>query len=423
MPDRGFHGQGRKAWPGGGHRERGQKKGRREALQGRCWGRPPTPNCRRPIGKPMATASGAENLAVMLRPIDPVALQGVRKKDGLVSVYDVLQLLTGHELTVCRKTWQRLLETHPELAAICRQLRFSDKGRGSHQQTPATDARGVVHIVMALPGSAASLFRMQAADVLVRYLGGDPELVTEVCFNRRAQETLAREQPGHFARVFGEAVEAAAPVEAAVEMQAVAEDLENELLLARIARERAHTTALIAQARKDDAEAKRAHLQNVELAMQVGQAQGFGNNWRYQELARAAVNAAMLPPGESPDGTLDAAEYLKLRGHTPEQIGRMSPEFGKALKAARLKVRGEPAPTATQDYGSDGRIEREVYQYARQADREFLAAVYDEFKENHCTYRKVMQPDTAMRGQVRAALEGGRGMPKPKRGCVRPTPQ
>ena len=26
MPDRGFHGQGRKAWPGGGHRERGQKR-------------------------------------------------------------------------------------------------------------------------------------------------------------------------------------------------------------------------------------------------------------------------------------------------------------------------------------------------------------------------------------------------------------
>ena len=95
----------------------------------------------------MVTASDAGGVDLeMLWAIDPVALRGVRRKDSLVAVYDVLQLVTLQELKACRMIWARLLEAHPELATICGQLKFNDKGRGSHQLTPATDARGVVHI-------------------------------------------------------------------------------------------------------------------------------------------------------------------------------------------------------------------------------------------------------------------------------------
>ncbi len=70
------------------------------------------------------------------------------------------------------------------------------------------DARGIVQLLWALPGK--SEFRRQCADVCVRYLGGDPTLVDEIFRNRAAQEALAKEQPDHAARVFGEAVESEA---------------------------------------------------------------------------------------------------------------------------------------------------------------------------------------------------------------------
>ena len=351
-----------------------------------------------------------------MRAIDLVALQNVRKKDGLVAVYDVLRLVTAQEPNCCRVMWARL--NHPELATICSQYKFNDKGRGSHQQTPAADARGVVHILMVLPGQGAGLFRMNAADVLVRYLGGDPELVTEVWANRRAQEELAREQPEHPARLFGEAVEAQAAGPLAVAAQATSAppalaeepDLARELALAQIARERAQTTALMAQAKKDDAKGKLAHLQGMELARQMRDAHGFTTNPRYQELARGAVNAAMLPPGESPDGMLDAAQYLhQVQGHNEEEVGRLAGEFGKWLKQRRLQERGEVAPTTTQDWGPE---EREVHLYHREKDRVFLAASYTAFKERPL-FARVCLPDLALQQRTRAALEGSRGMPKP----------
>ena len=47
----------------------------------------------------------------------------------------------------------------------------------------------------------------KAIDVLVRYLGGDPELAQETLSMRIIQEHLAEEQPSHLLRAFGEAVE------------------------------------------------------------------------------------------------------------------------------------------------------------------------------------------------------------------------
>ena len=367
-----------------------------------------------PIGKgnrasTMATMSTAD--LALLWTIDPAELQGVRKKDGHVAVYDVLQLVTVQEPNACRRMWQRLLETHPELAAICRQLKFSDKGRGSNQRTPATDARGVVQLLMALPGPAASLFRMQAAGVLVRYLGGDPERVTEVWANRLAQETLAREQPQHFARVFGEAVEAmaATPLEVAVEAASPPLALENwrEQCLTELQIELAQ--AQIAHLQQ---ETKKLHLETVEKAMQFGQAQGYMTNPRYQELARKAVNAGMLPPGETPDGMLDAAEYLRLQGHSVREVACLAGELGKWWKHFKLQETGEVALTTTQDWGPD---EREVHLYHKEKDRLFLAASYAAFKKRPL-FARVCPPNTALEQRAMVALEGSRGMPQPKRG-------
>ena len=58
-----------------------------------------------------------------------------------------------------------------------------------------TDARGIVELIMLMTGSQAARVRRQAAELLVRYLGGDMCIVDEVCALRGLQEELAAERP------------------------------------------------------------------------------------------------------------------------------------------------------------------------------------------------------------------------------------
>ena len=152
--------------------------------------------------------------------------------------------------------------------------------------------------------------------------------------------------------------------------------------------------------------------------MQFGRAQGYMTNPRYQELARNAVNAGMLPPGETPDGMLDAAEYLRLQGHSVRELACLAGEFGKWWKLFKLQETGEVARTTTQDWGPD---EREVHLYHMEKDRLFLAASYAAFKQRPL-FARVCPPNTALEQRATAALEGSRGMPQPKRGCATLSP-
>jgi hypothetical protein len=164
-----------------------------------------------------------------------------------VAVSDVIRAVTGQGLTVCNKILQRLIERHPELSAICEQYKFKQSGRGSHKETVVTDARGIVQIMMLLPGQAAAAFRKNAAAVIVRYLRGDPCLVEEIAANRASQEQLAETAPDHPARLFGEAVEqeqthsdrslleAQLEREAAQQLEALLENRHKRLELVRLA--------------------------------------------------------------------------------------------------------------------------------------------------------------------------------------------
>ncbi len=136
----------------------------------------------------------------------------VRKTpDGLLSVYDVIAAVKECSQTYAGQVYSRLLaeERVPEFPRVLLlQNAGAEKRGGCRSSTPVADARGIVQLVWALPGK--SEFRRQCADVCVRYLGGDPTLVEEIFKNRAAQEALAKEQPNHPARVFGEAVESEA---------------------------------------------------------------------------------------------------------------------------------------------------------------------------------------------------------------------
>ncbi len=57
---------------------------------------------------------------------------------------------------------------------------------------------------MILQGRGAAQFRKKSADVVVRFLGGDPHIVEEIAANRLAQEHLPQNHP---MRIFGETVQ------------------------------------------------------------------------------------------------------------------------------------------------------------------------------------------------------------------------
>ena len=96
------------------------------------------------------------------------------------------------------------------MTQILGHVSFTDSLGRKNKETPVTGVKGIVEIVMLLPGKRAAAVRRQASEILVRYMGGDLALVDQVIRNRERQARLARDAPDHPARAFGDAVEAVA---------------------------------------------------------------------------------------------------------------------------------------------------------------------------------------------------------------------
>ena len=122
-----------------------------------------------------------------------------------ISVIDVSIAVTGKTHHDAAQDFRRLLTQYPEVGTNCSHFKFPGQGQ---RGTPVTDAKGIIDIIMLLPGQQAARVRRQAAELVVRYIGGDLSLVDEVCRNRGVQEELAVARPEDPRRVFGEVVEA-----------------------------------------------------------------------------------------------------------------------------------------------------------------------------------------------------------------------
>jgi hypothetical protein len=148
---------------------------------------------------------------------------GVKK----VSVVDVIRASKGCSAATAHSTYARLLgagEIGPFALANCQ----SKEGRGgARTPIPVASAEEIVRLLHALPGD--SEFKRNAANVLVRYLGGDETLAAEVSENRAAQEQLAAENPDHPARIFGEAVESGEVLPRGGELGQLCQSIRNEL--------------------------------------------------------------------------------------------------------------------------------------------------------------------------------------------------
>ena len=129
-----------------------------------------------------------------------------------VSVYDVIRAIKDCNQQDAAKEYKRLCDTYGDRWAICPPVNFADsRGRvDPNRKTPVANAPTIVRLIFYLPGQMAKRVVVQASEIFVRFLGGDVSLVQEVMRNRQLQDTLREKDRDHWARLFGEYVEASA---------------------------------------------------------------------------------------------------------------------------------------------------------------------------------------------------------------------
>ena len=137
--------------------------------------------------------------------------------DRRVALIDVAKLFMGlnnnYAAEVIRNLSARCPEVNEKLVNL-KKHRFEGPGQKPTQVAPIAVA---IEVAFLLPGRRAAQLRMQAARLLVRYLGGDLSLVDEIVQLRHVQQALASvpaesltpEQQA--VRACGVAVEAATP--------------------------------------------------------------------------------------------------------------------------------------------------------------------------------------------------------------------
>jgi len=124
-----------------------------------------------------------------------------------VSVIDWIVLITGKEAVYAKRLFQIIKKSTPDVVQRIVLLQFQGQGQ---RPTPVASATDLVYILGKLPKKYIEKFESERDSLVTRYLGGDTSLNAEVSDIRRVQENIARADPNHPLRVFGEAVESGA---------------------------------------------------------------------------------------------------------------------------------------------------------------------------------------------------------------------
>jgi hypothetical protein len=129
--------------------------------------------------------------------------------EKLPSLVDVGVVLTGKDARHTCRDVQSVLQKYPEVAQKVDHFHFG--GQGQRNTPVPKDLAALIEIIFLLPGRAAAQVRRAAAQVFVRYLGGDLTLIGEVEHLNHVQAFLRENAPEHPMRAFGEAVEGILP--------------------------------------------------------------------------------------------------------------------------------------------------------------------------------------------------------------------
>lgn len=106
---------------------------------------------------------------------------------GQPSVFDMIKVLGGKGDP--RKTWERLVETHPEVVTKARNFQFP--GRGQRETPVAKDKESAYYILGLLPGAVGKKYREDAAKLFSRFLD-DPASVATAAIEQMSEEERDR---------------------------------------------------------------------------------------------------------------------------------------------------------------------------------------------------------------------------------------
>ena len=140
---------------------------------------------------------------VTLLGMETVRIRKTDEEAPKVSVIDVAVAVPGHDANHAGQAVRNVCEKYPDVHEKVVYVKFPDARGRMGQKTPVADVKGIVEIIALLPGQQATRVRRQAAELLVRYLGGDLGLVDEVIALRGLQEELAGRAPEDPRRLFG----------------------------------------------------------------------------------------------------------------------------------------------------------------------------------------------------------------------------
>jgi hypothetical protein len=124
------------------------------------------------------------------------------------ALVDVGVVLTGKSAHDVARDLRIIMDRHPDLGHKISQVSFGGRG-GNRESLVPKDLATLVEVIFFLPGRAAAQVRQAAAQIFVRYLGGDLTLISEIQRMHHVQEHLKEADPDHPLRAFGSAVEAA----------------------------------------------------------------------------------------------------------------------------------------------------------------------------------------------------------------------
>lgn len=110
----------------------------------------------------------------------------IRKHGELLSVIDVIESMTGFKKDTAAYTLKELCTKYPEIQTTLH------KFPGARQRpTHCADIKLIIKIIILLPCKSITGIRSKAAELIVRYVGGDLTLVAEVERNNELQQELS----------------------------------------------------------------------------------------------------------------------------------------------------------------------------------------------------------------------------------------
>jgi prophage antirepressor-like protein len=157
-----------------------------------------------------------------------------------------------------------------------------------------------------------------------------------------------------------------------------------------------------------------ARLRAIQAAKEVADQWGFTVSDDLARHAKMAVDEVLLPVAWEQRDMIDAADYLRRRGHGEKDIRHLSSEFGRCLKAAKEHLTGTVAPKNVKDYGP-ANAQNATCMYNAVTEAAFLGGVYDVFRQRPLYQRHVHN----LNDDIEAALKGTRGFNMTKGGGVR----